>query len=82
MEHGLGLKITPAGSKLFALRKSIQGRVQAITLGHYGDISLEEARQRARTLNGQIASGVDPLARAKEARRPAEQATRSEAAVG
>ena len=40
-----------------------------------------EARQRARTLNGQIASGIDPIAQAKEARRAAEDAIRSDAVV-
>lgn len=66
-EHGLGVKVTPAGSRVFILQKHIRGRLRRITLGQYGDLTLDAARTRARQLNGEIASGRDPVADAKAA---------------
>jgi integrase len=68
-EHGLGVKITPAGSKIFILQKTVRGRVRRITLGKYGDITLEDARIEARKLNGVIAANRDPIAEREEATR-------------
>lgn len=80
-EHGLGLKVTPAGSKIFILQKTVQGRLKRITLGAYGDITLEAARKRAGRLNGEIASGRDPVADARAQRAERERIERSEKTV-
>lgn len=75
-EHGLGIKITPAGSKVFVLQKSVRGRPRRLTLGRYGDLTLEQARRQARHLNGQIAMGRDPM---EDARRERADRKREEA---
>jgi site-specific recombinase XerC len=80
-EHGLGVKITPAGSKIFILQKSVQGRLKRITIGHHGDITLETARKLARRLNGEIAQGRDPVADARAAREEKERRERCEKTV-
>ena len=81
IEHGLGVKITPAGSKVFILQKSIHGRLKRITLGAYGDLTLEDARKKARIVNGQIAEGHDPVAEVKAERDNAERQARLEQTV-
>jgi integrase len=81
IEHGLGVKVTPAGSKIFILQKSVQGRLKRVTLGAYGDLTLEEARRQARKLNGAIASGRDPVAEARAKREEEERRRRSEKTV-
>lgn len=68
VEHGLGVKVTPAGSKIFILQKSVQGRLKRITIGAYGDLSLDAARVQARRLNGEIAIGRDPVREARSRR--------------
>jgi integrase len=80
-EHGLGVKITPAGAKIFILQKSVQGRLKRITIGRYGDVTLEAARRLARRLNGEIAQGKDPIADARAAREENERRERSEKSV-
>jgi integrase len=80
-EHGLGLKVTPAGSKIFILQKTVQGRLKRITLGAYGDLTLEAARKRAGRLNGEIANGRDPVADARAQRAERERVERSEKTV-
>jgi integrase len=65
MVHGLGLKITPAGSKIFILDKTVRGRLKRFTLGHFGDVTLDQARRQAQQLVGQIAEGRDPGAEKK-----------------
>jgi integrase len=80
-EHGLGVKVTPAGSKIFILQKSVQGRLKRVTLGRYGDLTLEGARKSARRLNGEIAQGRDPVAEAKAAREEKDRRERSEKTV-
>lgn len=77
-EHGLGVKITPAGSKIFILQKTIRHRLRRITLGAYGDMTLDAARKRAAALNGQIASGQDPIAEARQELEAAERQAKSE----
>lgn len=81
IEHGLGVKITPAGSKVFILQKSVNGRLKRITLGRFGDISLDDARREARKLNGLIAARRDPVEEAKAAREEATRRARLEKTV-
>jgi hypothetical protein len=81
-EHGLGVKITPAGSKIFILQKSVQGRLKRMTIGRCGDVTLEAARKLARRLNGEIVQGKDPVAEARAAREEKERRERSEKTVG
>ena len=82
-EHGLGLKITPAPNcaKIFIFQKSMRGQLKRVTLGHFGDLTLDAARIRARRYNGEIAEGRDPVAEAKAAREEEQLRERSEQTV-
>lgn len=52
--HGLSLRVHPSGIKSWVLRISFQGRVSDLTLGQYPEVSLKEARQRARRKRKEI----------------------------
>ena len=62
---GFALRITANGVKSFILETRINGRVKRITLGKYGNITVEEARKQAKTLLGSVAKGDDPIAEKK-----------------
>jgi integrase len=66
--RGFAVRVTP-GSKSFVLEREIHGRVRRLTIGRYGALTVEQARNRARELLGEIAKGHDPA----EARRQRRQ---------
>jgi integrase len=57
--QGFGLRIT-RGAKTFILEKRIHGRSRRITLGSYGPMTVDAAREKAEKMIGQIAEGKDP----------------------
>jgi integrase len=62
---GFGLKVTPAGKRVFILQHRLAGQRREaphkrLTLGAYGEITVEEARTRARGFLLQITDGADP----------------------
>jgi integrase len=60
---GLGLRIYPTGKKSFILRYSKAGGGKGtMVLGSYGDLTVKQARDLARTHKADIAKGSDPLA--------------------
>lgn len=66
---GLSLRVRPGGRKSFILRfRTREGRQRLLTLGDYPDISVQEARKRARRDRGIVADGGDPLEDRKRAR--------------
>lgn len=62
---GFGLRVTSGGAKSFIAEKRIHGKVKRITLGRYGNLTVEQARKEAMTLLGQVATGKDPIAERK-----------------
>ncbi|MEA1081980.1 tyrosine-type recombinase/integrase [Marinobacter qingdaonensis] len=58
---GLLLKVTPSGSKLWILRTKIGIKRRDVGLGPYPEISLAQAREKAREVKEKIREGVDPL---------------------
>ena len=64
----LALRITSAGARSFVIVKKINGRAQRITLGRSPGLELDDARQAARTIAGEIAKGDDPVALRRAAR--------------
>jgi integrase len=64
---GFGVRLTKSG-KTFVLEKRIHGPMRRITIGAYGPLSLEQARERAIGLTHEIIQGHDP-AQARQARR-------------
>ncbi len=60
---GLYLIVQPSGSKSFALRYRHSGRSKKLTLGKYPQMSLLQARERAREALESISYGEDPSRR-------------------
>jgi integrase len=62
---GFGLKVTPAGHKVYVLQYRKGGRgapTKRVTLGRHGAVTPEQARKEAARLSGAIANGSDPAA--------------------
>ena len=59
---GFAARITKNGIISFVIEKSINGKVRRITLGRYGELTVEQARKEAQKLLGKIATGIDPIA--------------------
>ena len=64
----LAIRVTPAGGRSFVVVKKINGQTQRITLGRFPGLRLDDARQAARTIAGEIAKGDDPVALRRAAR--------------
>jgi integrase len=66
---GFGLKVTPAGRKVFVAqyRNRSDGRTRRVTIGVFGPLTVEEARLEARKVLGQAAIGEDPASGRKRA---------------
>ena len=65
---GLALRVTSKDVRTFVFVKKIAGRAQRITLGRWPGLRLGDARLAAIRINGEIAAGVDPVAKRKAAR--------------
>lgn len=59
---GLYLHITPAGSKIWRWRYRIDGREKLLTIGHYPDVSLADARAERDNARRHLKAGKDPAA--------------------
>lgn len=65
---GFGIRIYPTDRKAFILSYRSNGRKRFLTLGSYGVLTLEQARDNARSLLGEVIKAKDPLQeRQKEA---------------
>lgn len=71
--RGFGLRVYPSGRKSFVLSYRHAGEKRLITLGAAGALTLEQARRLAQQRAGEIAGGVDPLTRKREAVAKAQQ---------
>ena len=58
---GFGLRVTSGGVKSFIVEKRIQGKVKRVTLGKYGNLTVEQARKAAMSFLGKIASGKNAI---------------------
>ncbi|HBQ61264.1 MAG TPA: hypothetical protein DD671_17015 [Balneolaceae bacterium] len=65
---GLILRVTKTGHKSFAQRYWYDEKSKQLTIGKYGEISLAEAREKARELKVLVNEGIDPLREKKERR--------------
>jgi len=63
---GFGLRVTSGGAKSFIVEKRINGKVKRITLGRYGNLTVEQAKKEAMKVLGKVATGSDPIAEKKE----------------
>lgn len=58
--RGFGVKITPAGRRVYVLQYRINGRLKRYTIGQHGSWTPDAARKEAGRLLGAIAAGRDP----------------------
>lgn len=59
---GLCLKVSPAGARSWVLRVVVAGKRRDAGLGGYPDVTLAQAREKARQARADIERGVDPIA--------------------
>src|SRR5687768_279011 len=71
LERGLGMRVSPGGTKTFFIYYRHQGIQRRYTLGLYGRLTLAAARRAARIALGDVAKGLDP-AGAKKVERDAD----------
>jgi len=69
---GFGLRITERGSKSFVLSYRAGGRKRFLTLGLYGVLTLDQARNKALKELASVLEGADPVEQRREERRRAE----------
>jgi integrase len=61
---GFGLKVTPAGRKVYLVQYRLggrKGRTRRVTIGRHGELTPTAARAEAKRLLGEIAAGRDPV---------------------
>lgn len=58
--RGFGLKVTPAGSRIYLVQYRAGGRTRRVTIARHGVVTPDEARRSARRLLGEVAAGGDP----------------------
>ncbi len=67
---GLGCKVTPKGRKVFVLKyRTEKGTQRKPTIGTYGAITLEQARELAHGMLAKVRAGGDPSRSRKESRK-------------
>lgn len=60
--RGFGLRLTPKGRKVFIVSYRAGGRKRQMTIGAYGVLTLQQARDKARRHLAEVIEGRDPLA--------------------
>lgn len=66
---GLYLSVAPGGSRSWVLRVTVNGKRREMGLGGFGDVTLAEAREKARAARKQALEGNDPVEQRRESRR-------------
>ncbi len=72
--RGFGLKVTPAGNKVFLFQYRLGGRAsktKRYTIGPFGTWTPQQAREEAGRLDQLVGKGIDPLADKQERQRVA-----------
>jgi integrase len=59
---GFAVRVTPEGSRIYLLQYEVAGRKRRYRIGKHGEMTAEEARERARRLKVQVSDGLDPFA--------------------
>lgn len=59
---GLMVRVTASGVKTFAVFRRMNGKPKRVTLGRYPDMTIEQARKKARATLNKLSDGVDPVA--------------------
>src|SRR5262245_2283151 len=64
---GFGVRVYPSGRKAFILSYRVNGRKRLLTVGMYGALTLELARDLVRVRLGEVIQGTDPVERRRKA---------------
>ncbi|MGE4403738.1 MAG: Arm DNA-binding domain-containing protein [Desulfobulbus sp.] len=59
-ESGLVFQITPTGRKTFQLYKKHLGKPVRVTIGTFPELSVEQARKKAREIKVDLIDGINP----------------------
>lgn len=59
---GLLIRVTSSNTRTFTVYRRVNGRPQRVKLGHYPDMTVEQARKRAQKTLSLMAEGIDPVA--------------------
>ena len=57
---GFGLRVYPGGRKSFVLSYRHRTRKHLLTIGSFGALTVQQARERARKMLVQVSDGIDP----------------------
>jgi hypothetical protein len=71
-EKGLFLLVQPSGAKLWRLKYRFHKIERKLSLGHFPEVSLKDARDRRDEARGVVEEGGDPIAIRRRARLSAE----------
>jgi integrase len=66
---GLGVRLYPSGKKSFVLSYRQNGTKRLYTVGQYGQVTLEQARDLAKKRLGEVADGKDPVITRRDSRK-------------
>lgn len=58
---GFGVRVMPSGTKTYQVQYKKGARTRRASLGRDGTVNTEQARNKAREMLGQVASGQDPV---------------------
>lgn len=58
--RGLKLVARPTGKKIFLLYRKVNGRPERFTIGHFPEVTVEQARSKVAEMNAQMAKGLHP----------------------
>ncbi len=58
--RGFGVRVSPKGAKTFMIQYRAGGRTRRVKICRYGTLAVDEARDRAKTLLGNVAGGQNP----------------------
>jgi integrase len=68
-EKGLSVSITSNGVITFFVRKRIGGKDERVHIGHFPELSIENARKQALAVKADVAKGIDPNEEKKKLRK-------------
>lgn len=66
--RGLFLRVNPSGEKSWCIRYLFDGAPKRMTIGRYPALSLAEAREKHSVALMEVQKGIDPAAKAREAK--------------
>jgi integrase len=66
---GFGLRIMPSGTKTYQVQYRKGGRTRRASIGRHGNITAEQARNRAKEIMGELSKGENPVEEIAQHRR-------------